>query len=231
MFPAIGVFVFPLGDDNGSEPVIHICISVEILEIKHNLPLGVDTLPLGSDCGSTNFFVKNFHYFVSLICKYCCMKICAICQSQIPSWVVIDGKRKNLQRRKYCLTCSPFGLHNTAKLNVPLEIRGRGRIRKKGDTYKYQKERGLKRKTKLVKLYGGCCKICGYKKNLGVLQFHHRDPKEKISQLDVRIITNRTWQFCLDEAKKCDLLCANCHAEHHYPELSKWAGSESNRQS
>jgi hypothetical protein len=150
------------------------------------------------------------------------MKYCAICQTQVPSWIVIDGKRKNLQRRKYCLTCSPFGSHNTAKLDVPLSERQRGR-KKRVDAYKYQKKRGFERKSKLVKICGGCCKVCGYDKNLGVLQFHHRDPKTKVSKLDVRILTNRTWEFCIEEAKKCDLLCSNCHAEHHYPDLNNWA--------
>ena len=95
-------------------------------------------------------------------------------------------------------------------------------MRKKGDTYKYQKKRGLERKSKLVKLLGGCCKTCGYNKNLGVLQFHHRDPKDKVSQLDVRTITNSTWDFCVEEASKCDILCANCHGEHHYTNLNNW---------
>jgi len=143
------------------------------------------------------------------------MKNCAMCQLQFPNWITIEGKRKNLQNRKYCLTCSPFGNHNTLKLEV-------GRKEKSG-TYKYQKKRGFERKSKLVKLMGGCCKNCGYNHNLGVLQFHHRDPSVKVSKLDMRVLTNRTWEFILEEANKCDLLCANCHAEHHYPDLNKWA--------
>ena len=30
--------------------------------------------------------------------------------------VIVDGVKKNLQRRKYCLECSPFGHHNTVSL-------------------------------------------------------------------------------------------------------------------
>ncbi len=159
------------------------------------------------------------------------MKYCTLCQNQIPTRLFIDGKRRNLQKRKYCLTCSPFGKHNTSKLEVPLEVRGRGRIRKKGGTYKYQKKRGFKRKSEIVNLFGGCCKNCGYDKNLAVLQFHHRNPEEKIVNIDVRVLTNRTWEFCVEEAKKCDILCANCHAEHHYPDLNNWAGRELHPQS
>ena len=151
------------------------------------------------------------------------MKNCAKCKSEFPYWVLIDGKRKNLQNRKYCLECSPFGNHNTSKLEIE-------RTNRK-DSYAYQKKRGFERKKKLVNLYGGCCKSCGYNKNLAVLHFHHRDPKEKVSKLDVRIITNRTWDYCINEANKCDILCANCHAEHHHPDLNKWAGLDSNQHS
>jgi len=69
---------------------------------------------------------------------------------------------------------------------------------------------------------GGCCQSCGYNKNLGALEFHHINPNNKITQLDVRVLTNRKWSFITEEASKCKLLCANCHAEEHYPYLNKW---------
>lgn len=62
----------------------------------------------------------------------------------------------------------------------------------------------------LVKEAGGKCFVCGYSKSLRALQFHHRDPKTKefgLSGGSIGIDRQR------QEAKKCDLLCANCHAE------------------
>ena len=44
------------------------------------------------------------------------MKNCAICKKEFPSWIKIDGKYRNLKNRKYCFECSPFGKHNTVKL-------------------------------------------------------------------------------------------------------------------
>jgi len=44
------------------------------------------------------------------------MKNCAICSNKFPSWIKIDGKYRNLKNRKYCFECSPFGKHNTIKL-------------------------------------------------------------------------------------------------------------------
>lgn len=75
----------------------------------------------------------------------------------------------------------------------------------------------MSRKKELVDLHGGCCIRCGYKKNLSVLEFHHRDPSKKSFKLDVRNLTNRKWEFIVEEANKCNLLCANCHREEHNP--------------
>ena len=60
---------------------------------------------------------------------------------------------------------------------------------------------------------------CGYKKNLAGLSFHHTDAKRKEFKLDMRSLSNRTIARVLDEFKKCILLCHNCHAEVHNPEL------------
>ena len=46
------------------------------------------------------------------------MKICLHCECEFPIWTTIDGKPRNLASRKYCLSCSPFGSHNTRKLKV-----------------------------------------------------------------------------------------------------------------
>jgi hypothetical protein len=41
---------------------------------------------------------------------------CVNCSEQFPTKVKIDGKVRVLNARKYCLTCSPFGAHNTQPL-------------------------------------------------------------------------------------------------------------------
>ena len=37
------------------------------------------------------------------------MKICEKCGKEFPNWTMINGVKKNLHSRKYCLDCSPFG--------------------------------------------------------------------------------------------------------------------------
>lgn len=91
-------------------------------------------------------------------------------------------------------------------------------MKSNGNCYEYQKLRGLKRKLYLIDLRGGCCENCGYHKNLAALEFHHKDPKEKENQLDVRKLSNSTMDWILSEFEKCDVLCANCHREIHSPD-------------
>jgi hypothetical protein len=71
-------------------------------------------------------------------------------------------------------------------------------------------------KEKAVEYLGGACKICGYNKCIGSLDFHHINPKEKeINYSLFKTIFNKR---LIDELDKCILLCANCHRELHYNE-------------
>ena len=85
-------------------------------------------------------------------------------------------------------------------------------------SYQAQQLRGRSRKVALIKLKGSKCVSCGYKQNFAALEFHHVDPKTKLFQLDLRSLSNRKWETVLVEAKKCRLLCSNCHAELHNPD-------------
>jgi transposase len=67
-------------------------------------------------------------------------------------------------------------------------------------------------KALLVDEAGGACRLCGYAKYAGALQFHHLDPASKRFSLSLRGVT-RAISVLREEARKCVLLCANCHAE------------------
>lgn len=84
-------------------------------------------------------------------------------------------------------------------------------------SYENQQLRGIERKLKLVEAQGGQCESCGYDDNLAGLSFHHEGGKDY--QLDLRNLANRSWKAIASEAEKCVLLCGNCHAEAHHPEL------------
>ena len=97
--------------------------------------------------------------------------------------------------RKYCYSCSP--------------------------SYKTSEERATSitilrhaMKKEAVKRKGGKCEICGYNKCIEALQFHHSNPEEKEFQVSSGNI--RSWKEYWNEVQKCQLVCANCHAEIHY---------------
>lgn len=73
-----------------------------------------------------------------------------------------------------------------------------------------------RKRTKLraVEYLGGKCQRCGYNKCVGALIFHHKDTTKKEFSISHsgRI---RAWDRIKKEIDKCDLLCANCHAETH----------------
>lgn len=64
----------------------------------------------------------------------------------------------------------------------------------------------------LVEEAGGRCVLCGYDESFVALEFHHLDPTKKSFGLARRGIT-RAIAKVREEARKCMLLCANCHAE------------------
>jgi transposase-like protein len=64
----------------------------------------------------------------------------------------------------------------------------------------------------LVAKAGGRCAVCGYDAYAGALQFHHVDPSQKRFGLALGGLT-RALAEVRQEARKCVLLCGNCHAE------------------
>jgi hypothetical protein len=96
-----------------------------------------------------------------------------------------------------------------------------GSTNHKHQNYAAQMARGSARKTKLVAMCGGKCSQCGYNRNSAALSWHHLDPALKSFELDLRNLSNRRMSAILDELSKCILVCANCHAELHFPHFSR----------
>jgi hypothetical protein len=156
------------------------------------------------------------------------MRICPGCKEKIPNRAWIDGKRKILNSRKYCLKCSPYGKHNTQSIESRLQ--GSTVVCPEcGKSYVYDRSTGSrpgrcascwviyrkkKRKTKILELFGGKCVICGYDKCPAALKFHHVDQSTKI--FNISGSENRSWKSLVEEIKKCILVCGNCHDEIHW---------------
>ena len=89
---------------------------------------------------------------------------------------------------------------------------GRGYFRCKRCRAERVSQRRRQIKRKLVEEAGGKCVICGYDRCQQVLQFHHLDPTTKEFHLGQNGVT-RSLAKSRVEARKCILLCANCHGE------------------
>ena len=97
---------------------------------------------------------------------------------------------------------------------------------------KYRKEHYLNNKEKYIKKAKTYREtftewIVDYKKNLKceicdedrywVLDFHHKDPKEKDTEISV-LIKSCNKKRILDEISKCMIVCSNCHRDLHHQE-------------
>lgn len=95
---------------------------------------------------------------------------------------------------------------------TPFRPVGRGHYRCPRCVVERVAARRRRMKEILVAEAGGACELCGYDRCAGALQFHHRDPAQKQFQLGSGGLT-RSLERLREEAEKCVLLCANCHAE------------------
>lgn len=61
---------------------------------------------------------------------------------------------------------------------------------------------------------GRICARCG-ESDPACLDFHHRDPKQKLFSLAA--VSTHAWAIAKMQAEieKCDLICANCHRKEH----------------
>jgi DNA-binding CsgD family transcriptional regulator len=124
-----------------------------------------------------------------------------------------EGSRRRSLSRKARLTGEKYATlecehHGLAKF----VLEGRGYFR----CIQCRKERvsewRRRVKRRLVDEAGGACLICGYDRCVAALEFHHLDPGTKSFALSREGVT-RAFSEAQAEARKCVLLCSNCHAE------------------
>ena len=165
------------------------------------------------------------------------MQICKLCKKKFPTKIVVNGKVKNLQNRKFCLICSPFGKHNTKNLTGDKRKNSIGKdctCKSCRRNYKYSHTKGhrldrcnscvikegrLKTKKRMVEIKGGKCEICGYDKCVAALDFHHQNGDKEFG---LARAYNKAWSIVEVELDKCIMVCANCHRKIHFKE--EWSG-------
>lgn len=78
----------------------------------------------------------------------------------------------------------------------------------------YENSRNKKLKKMCVEYKGNCCEYCGYKKYIGALDFHHKDPTKK--DFGIAKCSTKKFEGIKKELDKCLMLCSNCHREEHH---------------
>jgi hypothetical protein len=80
-------------------------------------------------------------------------------------------------------------------------------------------ERRRTLKLNLVEFLGGSCKRCGWGEHPAGLVAHHVNPSKKAFTIGG---TSFSWEKIKEEAKKCVLLCSNCHLIVHATNDPYW---------
>lgn len=111
--------------------------------------------------------------------------------------------RADRKHSGYCRVCKVKGDRNAMAGKTP---HNKGKI-----TY-VRNEEARRRKRKLVLLKGNKCAVCGLE-NLPIecYDFHHLEKKE----IQIGRFIHYKWDKILEEAKKCVMVCANCHRHIH----------------
>lgn len=161
------------------------------------------------------------------------MKECKKCKNKFPNRITINEKEYYLHTRSYCLECSPFGAKKGYVLRKEETNKKNGlknRVKRVclicKREYNYIKNKTCsscrafyqryKRRETAIEMLGGKCKNCGCE-DKDVLVFHHKNKNDKLFLLSHNWST-KNWDMVLEEIKKCELLCANCHTKFHKKE-------------
>lgn len=130
------------------------------------------------------------------------MKICSDCDTLLPLEAFNLNRAKPDGRGSKCRECMKVYRKGYYELNKKACI-AKVRVRSK-------EERAMNR----VKLKDFLCKSkcvdCG-NDNPIVLEFDHRDPKNKEYAIAQIVGSGYCWETIAKEIDKCDVVCANCH--------------------
>jgi len=123
--------------------------------------------------------------------------------STSPAWI---RGRPEERPDQVCRVCRKHGLTEFVAVG-PRRYYRCGQCRVEGVAARRRRVKEI-----LVSEAGGRCRLCGYDRFQGALEFHHVDPSKKEFMLSLRGLT-RSIDRLRAEAAKCVLLCATCHAE------------------
>lgn len=169
------------------------------------------------------------------------MRICKQCGKEFKPYFYVGIHRITGASRRRCYECNPYDPMALATKFKNRNVDGYrqcricgeykpldqfSRTNRVGNLSSYcklcsaNKHKSLKQrfKIKCVEYKGGKCVLCGYDKCPAAFAFHHRDPSQK--EFSIREVHSVVLSDKIKlELDKCDLVCANCHAEIHYESI------------
>ncbi len=99
---------------------------------------------------------------------------------------------------------------------IGTHYKNKGGTRNKEKHKQYVMRRRDERKAIVVEHFGDKCHDCGNTFPHCCYDFHHVNPLEKKFEIAPRLDGNI--DTIMEEAKKCVMLCSNCHRIRHYKE-------------
>jgi hypothetical protein len=159
-------------------------------------------------------------------------KVCKKCGAVFSRSIWVDGHRKDMSGRVYCLKCSGLGTNNSYHLNKHQIIDGiEHKLCRRCQVFKpiatdfhiptagsckqcanlTMAEKRKQRRDRIVQYKGNKCHDCHGVFPASIYDFHHRDPHIK----EFNVHRYHKWEKLQPELDKCDLLCPTCHRLRH----------------
>ena len=146
-------------------------------------------------------------------------RTCRVCKIEKPLEEFTKHKKMKFGYDYICLKCNRIHSSKYNKDN-PEKYKLKCKRWYRKNTKKVTEERKRKYK-EIIKFKEKCkeeksCIKCGYNEIPQILQFHHRDEKEKNFTIAESASLGISLENLQKEVNKCDLLCPNCHYKLHF---------------
>jgi protein-arginine kinase activator protein McsA len=134
------------------------------------------------------------------------VKLCSKCHAEKPESDFFVRDKKTQRLHAQCKTCYQehrtlyYATHYATYRESYLQ---RARLRR-------QKLRNIFRKNMIKYLSNRVCVDCG-ENDIRVLELDHLDPQLKEFTVSQAVRLGKSWDEVVQELKKCQILCANCH--------------------
>lgn len=156
------------------------------------------------------------------------IKVCGRCKLEKPRSEFYARRDRPVGVQSYCKKCTknqPRWKDGRFKDEADKQhIYKINRLSYQRNKAKYAQRAAQKKaqdKIRTLEAYGSfACNRCGFDVHPAALEFHHRNPTEKLFNISTAIGSPNQfpWKDVITEIAKCELICSNCHRIEHAAE-------------